>query len=326
MRKFLLVFTFLFAVAGFQPFSFAEDEEVDQNLVASKSNKSEEKDIQKADDVSIEVVTEEGNGLLTNDEAGQIVRGLPESTYKDYNANTIDIDTSRRRAKMNYKFDISIKKTKETSVGKENAFLRDAYKCFNDKNYELAVYYYKMALNENSDNNDTMFGLAVSYQMLLQYDQAIDIYVKLVQRKIVNRPKVVNNLIAALNHKSYAEQIEILSALSQKNKNYGDLIGHLGLVYMRVGELDKAITTLSKADDLSPSNALIKYNLGLAYDKMGEYEYAQFYYEASLRYDIANYITSEELSALRNRTGQLNRKIEVEGEKLKKENQKKRNK
>ena len=342
MRKFLLVFTFLFSFAGLQNLSIAEDEEVDQNLIASKNKKVGEKEAignatkptnlkddntpQDAHDDFTKSIEKEGNGLLTSSEASKIIRGVPESAYKDYDSRNIDIDTSKRRTKGDYKFDISVKKTKETRVGKENAYLRDAYKCFNDENYELAVFYYKMALNENSNNNDSWFGLAVSYQMLLQYDQAIDIYIKLVQRKITNRQKVVNNLLIALNHKSYAEQIDILSSLSQNNKNYGDLIGHLGLVYMRVGEFDKAITVLNKADDLSPSNALIKYNLGLAYDKIGEFEYAQFYYDASLRYDVADYISSEELTALRNRVSQLNKQIEIEGEKAKKENKKKHKK
>lgn len=219
------------------------------------------------------------------------------------------------------KIDIKVKSAKDSKEGLSSIDVRNAYDCFMDRQYELAVLYYKSALKNNPKNNEAKFGLATAYYMLMQYDQAIDIYSDLIIHNYA-REKVVNNLLFALRHKSYKEALDILLDVNDNSKGYSDILAQIGLIYMQIDDINKALTALNRANELAPSNALVSYNLGIAYDKQNNYDYAKHFYEQALRNDINEIISSSDFKSLTKRIEQLNEIIKKEVDKIVKENKK----
>ena len=224
-------------------------------------------------------------------------------------------------ANGNKKIDIRVKSAKDSKEGLSNIDIKKAYDCFTNKQYELAVMYYKNALKNNKNNNEAKFGLATAYYMLMQYDQAIEIYSDLIINRYA-REKVVNNLLFALQHKSYKDALDVLLDVNDNSKGYSDILAQIGLIYMHLGDVNKALSALNRANELAPSNALVSYNLGIAYDKQNNYDYAKHFYEQAVRNDINEIISTKDFKSLSKRIEQLNEIIKKEVDKLVKENKK----
>ena len=221
----------------------------------------------------------------------------------------------------NKKIDIKVKSAKDSKEGLSSIDIRKAYDCFVNKQYELAIMYYKKALKNNKDSNEAKFGLATTYYMLMQYDQAIEIYSDLIINRYA-REKVVNNLLFALQHKAYKDALDVLLYINDNSKGYSDILAQIGLIYVHLGDTNKALSALNRANELAPSNALVSYNLGIVYDKQNNYDYAKHFYEQAVRNDISEIISVKDFKSLSKRIEQLNEIIKKEVDKLVKANKK----
>ena len=181
--------------------------------------------------------------------------------------------------------------------------------------------YYKKALKNNNGNNEAKFGLATTYYMLMQYDQAIEIYSDLIINRYA-REKVVNNLLFALQHKAYKDALDVLLYINDNSKGYSDILAQIGLIYVHLGDINKALSALNRANELAPSSALVSYNLGIVYDKQNNYDYAKHFYEQAVRNDISEIISVKDFKSLSKRIEQLNEIIKKEVDKLVKANKK----
>ena len=256
--------------------------------------------------------------MLNNNQVNKISESLKDKTATDYDAPLI-INNSFKRKKTSQVFDISVKDTKDTSLGIAVSNLHKAYNAFKDGDYEVAIKYYDSALKEKPDSVEAVFGLATSYQMLLQYDQAIEMYLKLLEKNY-SRKKVVANLLMALSHKSHKEALDILLSINDKILGYYDILAQIGVIYIKLGDDSRAISALSRAYELAPSNGLIAYNLGTLYDKSGNIDYAKHFYEQAIKNDITDSLSVEDGEELRNRIKQIDKVITEEIEKKKSEN------
>ena len=197
---------------------------------------------------------------------------------------------------------------KDSKLGARTISMKEAYNCFMNKDYELAIYHYRNALAENDGNAEAAFGLGASYQMLLQYDQAIEMYLKLIKNSY-NRKKAVSNLLVALHHKTDKQALEILQNIDDNTPGYADILSQIGVIHMKNNDYNSALSALSKANDIAPDNALIAYNLGIVYHKVKNKDYAKHFYEQALRNDIADIISAEDSNNLYKRVQQLNAEI-----------------
>ena len=260
----------------------------------------------------------ENNNKLTYQQINDFrteIRGYDEVYSKNVKVGFINTGIN------NKKIDIRVKSAKDSKEGVSSMEIRKAYDCFVNKQYELAVMYYKKALKNNRRNNDAKFGLATTYYMLMQYDQAIEIYSDLIINHYA-REKVVNNLLFALQHKAYKDALNVLLYINDNSKGYSDILAQIGLIYMHLGDINKALSALNRANELAPSNALISYNLGIVYDKQNNYDYAKHFYEQAVRNDISDIISSKDFKNLSNRIEQLNEIIKKEVDKLVKSSKK----
>jgi len=80
--------------------------------------------------------------------------------------------------------------------------------------------------------------------------------------------------VALYNQKNYTAAAKILERLSAKKKNQPDVWNFLGVVYRRVGKLQKAVVCIEKATRLSPDNPFFQNNLGNALKDNGRYQEA----------------------------------------------------
>ena len=119
------------------------------------------------------------------------------------------VDNNSKKIKKKVKFEIKMVDTKDTKHGSIFQNLKNAYNAYKNGDYELAILYYKKANEYNKESVESKFGLAVSYQLLRQYDQAIEIYLDLLANNF-SRKKIVHNLLLCLKHKSYKEALDIL--------------------------------------------------------------------------------------------------------------------
>ena len=243
------------------------------------------------------------------------MKGYDEVYSKNVKVGSVNIGGNNR------KIDIKVKSAKDSKEGLSGIDIKKAYDCFVNKQYELAIMYYKRALKNNKDSNEAKFGLATAYYMLAQYDQAIDIYSELIIKHYA-REKVVNNLLFALQHKSYKDALDALLYVNDNSKGYSDILAQIGLIYVHLGDTNKALSALNRANELAPSNALVSYNLGIVYDKQDNYDYAKHFYEQAVRNDISDIISPKDFKSLSKRIEQLNEIIKKEVDKIVKANKK----
>ena len=263
-------------------------------------------------------IQKENNNKLTDTQINDFRKEM--KNYDEVYSKNVKVG-SINAGGNNKKIDIKVKSAKDSKEGLSSIDIRKAYDCFVNKQYELAVMYYRKAIKNNKDSNEAKFGLATTYYMLMQYDQAIEIYSDLIINRYA-REKVVNNLLFALQHKSYKDALDALLYVNDNSKGYSDILAQIGLIYVHLGDTNKALSALNRANELAPSNALVSYNLGIVYDKQKNYDYAKHFYEQAVRNDISDIISSKDFKSLSKRIEQLNEIIKKEVDKLVKANKK----
>lgn len=90
----------------------------------------------------------------------------------------------------------------------------------------------------------------------------------------------------------------VLASLDPDSPGAGDLNLRLGETYRRKGDLDSAIRSLARANDLLPGNATIVGTLALALDSSGNRVDAQRAYRAAIELDANNAIAMNNLAFL----------------------------
>jgi Flp pilus assembly protein TadD len=91
---------------------------------------------------------------------------------------------------------------------------------------------------------------------------------------------------------------QVLNGLDADSPGAGDLYLRLGETYRRKGDLDSAIRSLARANELIPGNATVIGTLALALDSSGNRADAQRAYRATLDVDPNNAIAMNNLAFL----------------------------
>ncbi len=295
------LFTF-FCFFAFQIFSFnyVNGNEIDEDLIGDivriKNNKN--------------IVLEEtqNNNEITSDKKDDT-----QYNKKDSNKNIESKNIKKKKTNI----DIKVVNAYDTDKGVAVKNLQEAYKFYIQKDYELAILYYKKSLKENPDGIEARFGLGVCYQFLHQYDQAIDSYLKLLEKNY-SRKKIVSNLLLCLQHKSYKKSLEILSSIDEKILGYSDILAQIGIIYMKTNNNQKAILTLLKAYDIDPTNAIVAYDLGILFDRNKNIDNAKHFFDIAVKNNISSILEEQDNKRLIERIYELNEQIQNEIKKNKK--------
>ena len=286
--------------------------EIDQDLIGDVNNKNIEKNDKEktkdsAENTKPNVIIKKKNKNL-QDTLNQ---------YGDDFSNNVKVDKKSSKIKKKVKFEVSVVDVKDTKAGVATKNLQEAYKCYKNSDYEMAIYYYKRSLAENAKSVEAKFGLGVSYQLLHQYDQAINTYLSMLN-KGYSRKKLISNLLLCLKHKTYQDALDILLSIDSKILGYADILLQIGVIYIQTGDNIKAISALSKAHELAPTDPIVAYNLGILYDKDHNIDYAKHFFELAVKNDIGDILTNEEAQELDLKMKELDEKIMQELTKKKK--------
>ena len=238
-----------------------------------------------------------------------------ENNY--YDNKDIKVDRSSGKKKIQTKFDVKIVDANNTDSGLALKDLQEAFRCYKQRDYELAVFFYKKSLEKNPKSVEALFGLGVSYQLLRQYDQAIEYYLKLFEMNY-SRKKLVSNLLLCLQHKSYKSALETLLSIDQNILGYSDILAQIGVIYMKTNDNAKAISAFTRAYELSPMNAVIAYDLGILYDRSNNIDYAKHFFDIAIRNNISDILNHDDNKRLMERVEEIDAQIIAEVKKNKK--------
>lgn len=298
--KKLFISLFFFAILNNYNLSAEEQtNEVDTELIGERNNGEVQ---------TINVETEDGVDNIIVKKQKTNLKNIQNNYNDEFYDNFKVVDTKSQKINKKVSFDIKVSNPQDTQSGSSILNLQKAYGCYKEQDYELAVNYYKNALQDNPESVEALFGLGVSYQLLHQYDQAIESYLQLFSKNY-SRKKIVNNLLMCLKHKSYKDALDILLSIDQKIDGYSDILSQIGLIYMKTGDNIKALSALNKAYELSPMNAIISYNLAILYDIEGNVDYAKHFFDLAIKNDIVDYLSAEEVKQLEKKIEEIDKRI-----------------
>lgn len=161
--------------------------------------------------------------------------------------------------------------------------LNNAYNLSLIDQNEAAIEIYKEVLTIKPDDEYSKFSLAVLYQKMNQNNQAKNLYHELLENDPENKHQIISNLLSILIEESSQEAIYFLSRLHKQNPKSSYITAQLGLAYEKLENYDLAAEYLEKAKFIDSNNLEYIYNLAVIYDKMEESEKALKSYKIVIR-------------------------------------------
>jgi tetratricopeptide (TPR) repeat protein len=212
-----------------------------------------------------------GFSLKTDDKGKAFKRGIPPSNYqisfvrKGYESQAFQF---RLRAGVMERLNVKLKKSQPTIKGGEKFVI--AAKLFNEGNYQEAIKYFKLVLEELPDYAEANYNLGLSYFKLDDIDNALDAF----QKTIEFNPDLEAAYYALAECYFMKDRDDeakaILARLIEKKSGDADTFYTVGLLYYKHERTDDAIELFNKARELNPNLASCHYNLGILYFKKGE--------------------------------------------------------
>ncbi len=140
---------------------------------------------------------------------------------------------------------------------------------------ELAVRYFRRALDEDPASLQAMNDLGRGYLDLQDYDSAIDTFGKCLGRDASYYPCAVNLGASYLESKRYAQAANILTIAHRLQPERGEALVNIGYLSDVNGDWKGAVTYYVQAMTVYPYAPEAYIDLGLDYNNHGFYELAQ---------------------------------------------------
>lgn len=140
--------------------------------------------------------------------------------------------------------------------------------------YEVAIELYKKILQKEPKNNQVKFALAVAYQNIKQFRQAKTIYYQLLKENLENNQEIISNLLSILIEENPHDAVYIISRLTVQNPKSAQIIAQAGIAFEKLNDYQNSINFLKKAIAIDGEKIDYQYNLAIIYDKSNDYENA----------------------------------------------------
>ena len=183
---------------------------------------------------------------------------------------------------------------------------------------DLSIKTLKNIIINNPNFIDAHTNLASIIDKKLEYSKASKLYKKLLKKHPNNIDLLSNYCHKLISSSKFKESIKILNKLNKLNVENAKIFLSLGINFLKMHQIDqslicfkkvitinpslsspytnigliytdyllkfnKAISYLNKAIEIEPSNTKALYNLGCAYDKLGEKEKGIYYYKKTIK-------------------------------------------
>lgn len=237
--------------------------EVIENKYVNNVDSNDISSIDLINEIEKNIISREKNSNIT-DRKIEIKKG--EWTTKD----VIEINDSKNTEinKTSAKFKITTRENNNTKRVEE--LKKIAYKAYKNREYEIAIKYYKAILKINPKDNLSKLSLATSYHALKQYRQAKPIYAELMKIYPDNE-NIVSNLISIIVNESPYEAVYLVPSISEKYENSAAIQAQTSMSFAKVKNYKEAIKYIKKALYLDRNNVEYLYNMGVLYDLSGDY-------------------------------------------------------
>lgn len=149
--------------------------------------------------------------------------------------------------------------------------------------FDEAIEEYKLALNLNSQDIETLNCLAVDYTRTSQYDLALDIFEQIQKINPDFEPGYCNRIItyAEMGNYEMAEQMFYLA--QQINDSCPLCFYNIGNSFFIQGNYKKAISCWERTAYIEPNHPQINYHIAQGYWNLGDKELARKYFIQELR-------------------------------------------
>lgn len=156
-----------------------------------------------------------------------------------------------------------------------------AYRALVSGQTSAAISLYNKVLDIDDKNMDALFGLATAYHRNYQYEQARSIYAKILTIN-PNNKEVLNNFLVLVAEESPESALIELQKLERINTTFSPIPAQIAMIYLKMGQTEKAERYLRRAITLSPENITYKYNLAITSDKLNKHSQAIILYKQVL--------------------------------------------
>jgi Tfp pilus assembly protein PilF len=171
-----------------------------------------------------------------------------------------------------------------------------------------AISLYNKVLEIDDKNMDALFGIATAYHRNYQYEQARSIYAQILTIT-PNNKEVLNNFLVLVSEESPESALIELQKLERINSSFSPIPAQIAMIYLKIGQTEKAERYLRRAITLSPENVTYKYNLAIASDKLNNYPQAISLYRQVLDAARAGAVIPGSANAIQERMNYLEGKL-----------------
>ena len=181
-------------------------------------------------------------------------------------------------------------------------------KFYNQRNFKSAISYFKKAIKNNENIEESYFFLGLSYINLKKYREAYHLSsktIELYKKKINENPNDINayyrlgyvyELMSFVPGKNYFKKaISYFEKAQNLNPKDVGLVENIAFCYISMKDYKKAIEFLENANKLFPNNLWIEYYLGVSYFSIKDYEHAKSYFSEVLDKSNGNEIFLKDL-------------------------------
>ncbi|SOE00036.1 tetratricopeptide repeat protein [Caenispirillum bisanense] len=148
------------------------------------------------------------------------------------------------------------------------ASLAEAYTDLVRGNYGAALQTYTAIAERDPREVAALAGRAAALHKLRRVDEAQAAYERVLALQPDNR-EALANMITLIGDSAPRDAVRRLEALQAQAPDFSPVPAQLGMLYARLGDVDRAAAALRRAIGLSPDNALYHYNLAVVTDRAG---------------------------------------------------------
>ncbi len=149
---------------------------------------------------------------------------------------------------------------------------------------EKAIDMYREVLKIDPDHFDALFNLTSAYLQTGVFSKAYHIAADLHLRAPDNHQVTLNMAVAQIGIGRPEKAIQLLNeVVTQQDVPLFEVYFHKGVAHRHLGHLSKAISWYKKAERLNPSDALLFFNMAVAFDQQRQYDRAVHYYKKHLQ-------------------------------------------
>lgn len=146
--------------------------------------------------------------------------------------------------------------------------LNMAYDALMVGQFEGAIATYREIVNRQPDHKEALFGLGTALYRNGQQDEARDAYLEILKLDPNHWP-ALNNLMVHAGEDTPQDALRELQRLEMINPEFSPIAAQIGIIYLRLNQLDNAIKYLTRAALISPENMAYRYNLAVVLDHGG---------------------------------------------------------